>query len=186
MRRPVGRRARAPGARALEQLPLTLLHGDAKLENLGLGADGPVLIDWGDLTGFGPIEVDVAWYALKGGARIEADVGDLFADYEAVSGRRLDPRALDLVCLGSLAQMGFRMAASARHGETTTAPPPCAAAAAPRPAGAVAVRSLGALDRTPLSALTPRPAPRPAPRPPPPSPAGVTRSNCVAHAVSAR
>jgi hypothetical protein len=109
-----------PLGRALEQFPHVLLHGDAKLENLGLGAEKPVLIDWGDLTGFGPVEVDAGWYVLKGGARIAAELGDLFADYEAASGRTLNPRALDLVCLGTLAQMGFRMANSARHGRPET------------------------------------------------------------------
>jgi len=52
--------------RRLDRFPSTLLHGDAKLENLGLGSSGLVAIDWGDLTGFGPPEIDVAWYALQG------------------------------------------------------------------------------------------------------------------------
>jgi aminoglycoside phosphotransferase (APT) family kinase protein len=109
-----------PLQRALEQFPSSLLHGDAKLENIGRGAEKAILIDWGDLTGYGPAEVDVAWYAVRGSARIDADLGDLFADYEAASGRKLDPRALDLVCLGSLAQMGFRMANSATLGRPET------------------------------------------------------------------
>jgi hypothetical protein len=52
--------------------------------------------------------------------RIAADADDLFADYEVESGRRLDPQALDLVCLGSLAQMGFRMANSASYARPET------------------------------------------------------------------
>jgi hypothetical protein len=36
-----------------------------------------------------------------------------FAQYEAVSGRRLEREAIDLACLGSLAQMGFRFALGA-------------------------------------------------------------------------
>src|SRR5262249_16843938 len=106
-----------PLGRALEQFPSTLLHGDAKLENLGGSGDKTVLIDWGELTGFGPAEVDVAWYALKGSARLNADPDAVFDDYEAESGNALDPRALDLVCVGSLAQMGFRMALSRVHGQ---------------------------------------------------------------------
>lgn len=100
--------------RRLAAFPSGLLHGDAKLENLGLGAGGElVAIDWGDLTGVGPPEVDVAWYALKGTVRIGCTPDEVFADFEAASGRPLDPDAVDLACIGSLAQMGFRMAVGA-------------------------------------------------------------------------
>ena len=99
--------------RRLARCAPTLLHGDAKLENLGLSRRGLVAIDWGDLTGFGPREVDVGWFALKGAARIGCDPEEIFADYEAVSGRPMEPEALDLVCIGSLAQMGFRFAVGA-------------------------------------------------------------------------
>jgi hypothetical protein len=99
--------------RRLARFTPTLLHGDAKLENLGLSGDGLVAIDWGELTGFGPREVDVAWFALKGAARIGCDPDEIFADYEAAAGRRMEPEALDLACVGSLAQMGFRFAVGA-------------------------------------------------------------------------
>jgi hypothetical protein len=97
--------------RRLAAFPATLLHGDAKLENLGLGPDGRlVAIDWGDLTGLGPREIDVAWFALKGAARIGCAPSAVFADYEVAAGSSLEPGALHLVCVGSLAQMGFRFA----------------------------------------------------------------------------
>lgn len=99
--------------RRLARFAPTVLHGDAKLENLGLGPLGLVAIDWGDLTGFGPREADVAWFALKGAGRIGCAVEEIFAAYEAAAGRAMDPEALDLVCVGSLAQMGFRFAVSA-------------------------------------------------------------------------
>ena len=102
-----------PLAERLSRFPATLLHGDAKLENLGLSNGNLVAIDWGDLTGFGPREVDVGWFALKGATRIRCSPDEVFADYESASGRALDPDALDLVCVGSLAQMGFRFAVSA-------------------------------------------------------------------------
>lgn len=97
----------------LARFPSTLLHGDAKLENLGLSPRGLVAIDWGDLTGLGPREVDVAWFALKGTARIGCSPDGVFADYEAATRRPMEPEALDLACVGSLAQMGFRLAVSA-------------------------------------------------------------------------
>jgi aminoglycoside phosphotransferase (APT) family kinase protein len=100
-------------ARRLECFPATLLHGDAKLGNLGFGPRRLVAIDWGDLTGFGPTEIDVAWYALMNTWRIGGVESDVFGDCEAAAGHRLDPEALDLACIGSLAQMGYRLAGSA-------------------------------------------------------------------------
>jgi hypothetical protein len=97
--------------RRLARFPATVVHGDAKLQNLGLGPSGLVAIDWGDLTGFGPPEIDVAWYALKNAARIGGSPDDVFADYQAAAGRPLEAEALDLACIGSLAQMGFSFAA---------------------------------------------------------------------------
>jgi len=102
-----------PLARRLSRFPATLLHGDAKLENLGMSEGNLVAIDWGDLTGFGPREVDVGWFALKGAARIGCSPDEVFAEYERAGGGALDPDALDLVCVGSLAQMGFRFAVGA-------------------------------------------------------------------------
>jgi hypothetical protein len=97
----------------LRGFPATLLHGDPKLENLGWSEGRLVAIDWGELTGSGPREVDVAWYAQKGSARIGCTPDEVFSDYDAVSREPLDPHALDLACVGALAQMGFRLAAAA-------------------------------------------------------------------------
>jgi hypothetical protein len=96
----------------------TLLHGDAKIPNLGLGPQGVIAVDWGDLTGFGPPEVDVAWYALMNESSIGTSPDETFADYEAVASRPLDPEAIDLACIGSLAQMGFKLAGYAVRGTT--------------------------------------------------------------------
>jgi hypothetical protein len=47
-----------------------------------------------------------------GGAwAIDAMPDEVFRAYEAQAGHRLDPRALDLACIGSLAQAGFIMGA---------------------------------------------------------------------------
>lgn len=90
----------------------TVLHGDTKPENLGVEADGRLTaIDWGEMTGIGPREVDVAWLALMSTKRrlaaAPSDVIDWYEDLAAVS---LDPVLLDLVSIGSLAQMGFQLA----------------------------------------------------------------------------
>jgi hypothetical protein len=90
----------------LAAFPPTLLHGDPKLPNLGLGPGGLVAVDWGELTGFGPPEVDVAWYAGRNASRVGGSPGDVFDDYVA-GGGKLDPEALDLACIGAMAQVFF-------------------------------------------------------------------------------
>ena len=67
--------------------PATLVHGDAKLENLGVSGNRLVAIDWGELTGIGPAEIDVAWLAMMSGWRMDALPDEVFAAYD----RRLDP-----------------------------------------------------------------------------------------------
>lgn len=102
----------------LAAYPKTLLHGDAKLPNLGFGPAGLIAIDWGDLTGFGPPEVDVAWYALMNESRIGTSPDETFADYAAAASRPLETEAVDLACVGSLAQMGFKFAGAAFRGKS--------------------------------------------------------------------
>jgi hypothetical protein len=105
----------------LRQFPATLLHGDPKLDNLGIAGERLVAIDWGELTGSGPREIDVAWYAQKGSARIGCTPDDVFADYDLASAQPLNRQALDFACVGALAQMGFRLAAAAFAPEVTAA-----------------------------------------------------------------
>jgi aminoglycoside phosphotransferase (APT) family kinase protein len=102
----------------LAAYPATLLHGDAKLPNLGLGPTGLIAVDWGDLTGFGPPEVDVAWYALMNELRLGVTPDTTFAAYQALATQPLEPQAVDLACIGSLAQMGFRLAGTAVGGDS--------------------------------------------------------------------
>ena len=106
--------------------PWTLLHGDARLENLGLRGDDLVAIDWGELTGTGPAEMDLAWFAAIGTAvlpgaptwRIDATPDEVFAIYASHSARPLDPRALDVACLGMVAMNGWYFCA--RMGDEVT------------------------------------------------------------------
>jgi hypothetical protein len=96
--------------RALGETSVGLLHGDAKLANMGFTSTGIVLVDWGELTGFGPAEVDVAWYLVQNAPRIDASREVLVSDYEEAAGHALDRRIFGVACVGSLAQLGFRMA----------------------------------------------------------------------------
>jgi aminoglycoside phosphotransferase (APT) family kinase protein len=107
-------------AALMASAPATLVHGDAKLENLGACANRLVAIDWGELTGIGPAEIDVAWLAVMSGWRMDVLPDEVFAAYGQQADRRLDPRALDLACIGSLAQMGFKLAARCRAADQPT------------------------------------------------------------------
>ena len=113
-------RAELLGDALMAASPPTLLHGDCKIWNLGLKGDRLVAIDWGELTGFGPAEIDVTWFALLNGWQFEWLPEEVFAAYDAQPGRRLDPRALDLACIGSLAQQGFRLAGRCRADDEPT------------------------------------------------------------------
>jgi aminoglycoside phosphotransferase (APT) family kinase protein len=90
------------------------LHGDAKLDNLGLRGDRLVAVDWGDLTGTGPAEMDIVWFAALStlapkalNGRIAAMPDELFRMYGRHAPRGLNPRSLDLACIGMMAQGGF-------------------------------------------------------------------------------
>jgi hypothetical protein len=100
-------------ARPLAERSPTLLHGDPKLENLGAAPSRTVMLDWGELTGFGPRDVDVVWYALLANGRIEDGPDGVFADYDAAAARPVDLVARDLACIGGLCLLGFRFAGEA-------------------------------------------------------------------------
>jgi hypothetical protein len=106
--------------RVLEEgAPPTLLHGDTRLSNLGLRHGRMLAIDWGELTGTGPAEMDLARFAgdatiaPPGGATwaVDAMPDDLFGVYEQLATRPLDPRTLGLACIGEFAQIGSLLAA---------------------------------------------------------------------------
>lgn len=85
----------------------TLLHGDTKLENLGVRDDRLAAIDWGELTGRGPAEIDVVTFAL-GSCWFQTDLTPLevYERYDRHSTVGLDEELLDLslrVLIGSRA-----------------------------------------------------------------------------------
>jgi hypothetical protein len=101
----------------------TVLHGDAKPGNLGLRDGRLVLIDWGELSGTGPAEMDLTWFAAatttplpgRDSWAVDAMPDELFRRYAEHAGGHLDPRALDLACVGQLAQQGFILAGFIAH-----------------------------------------------------------------------
>ncbi|MEQ1786751.1 MAG: phosphotransferase [Acidimicrobiales bacterium] len=104
-----------PLVRAVRATPLTFLHGDWKLGNLGVAPGRTVLLDW-TYPGVGPIAHDLAWYLSLNRARLPE------SKEEAINALRgsLDARGIDtsdwwgpqvaLCLLGALVQFGWEKA----------------------------------------------------------------------------
>lgn len=99
-----------PLVRALEALPCTLLHGDLRPANVGLGPGRPVVLDWG-LALVGPPAFEAAWWTFNAGWRSAAALDQLFEGAIAAVGRSTGligspPRSTDLCLLTTLVQAG--------------------------------------------------------------------------------
>jgi Phosphotransferase enzyme family len=110
------RRDTRPLVDAVAQTPLTFLHGDWKLGNLGLGADGrTVLLDW-TYCGIGPACFDLGWYMAINRARLPHGKEDAIAAFRASLERHgvettgWWERQLGLCLLGSLVLFGWEKA----------------------------------------------------------------------------
>jgi hypothetical protein len=104
-----------PLVRAVRRTPLTLLHGDWKLGNLGVAPGRTVLLDW-TYPGIGPIGHDLAWYLALNRARLpeskEASIGALRAALEQREIRTDGwwDAQVGLCLLGALVQFGWEKA----------------------------------------------------------------------------
>jgi thiamine kinase-like enzyme len=77
------RRDPSPLVAAMRTTPLTFVHGDWKLGNLGIGADGrTVLIDW-TYPGEGPCCYELAWYLAVNRARMPISKEDTIDQFRA-------------------------------------------------------------------------------------------------------
>jgi hypothetical protein len=101
---------------ALAHTPTTFIHGDWKLDNLGLdGDDRTVLLDW-ELPGVSAPLSDVAWYLAINCRRLPQAKEAALQDYRrALSGQGIDTdpwwdRQLGLCLLGALVQFGWEKA----------------------------------------------------------------------------
>jgi aminoglycoside phosphotransferase (APT) family kinase protein len=103
----------APLVSALVRFPMTLVHGDLKLGNLGLGDGSVVLLDWGTQTGWAPPAVEFAWYLAVNASRIDASREELLDDVRAAGGERHQEEALRLALLGGMVQLGWDKALQA-------------------------------------------------------------------------
>lgn len=112
------RRDTTPLADAIRTTPQCFLHGDWKFGNLGIGADGRVvLLDWA-YPGEGPVAHELGWYLALNRARLpightkESTIDDLRS---ALEGRGVDTAGwwdaqVDLCLLGALVQFGWEKA----------------------------------------------------------------------------
>ena len=72
-----------PLLRALRRRPQRFLHGDLKLANAGIAADGRVeLVDW-QMVMLGPIEVELGWFLAANVATLPLPADEVLARYDA-------------------------------------------------------------------------------------------------------
>ena len=100
----------------LDRTPVTFLHGDWKLGNLGSHPDGrTVLLDW-SLPGSGPVCWDLCWYLALNRARLpesKEDTAERFRRALETAGVGTDgwfAEQLDLCLLGMTATFGWEKA----------------------------------------------------------------------------
>jgi hypothetical protein len=85
----------------------TLVHGDAKPPNLGHNGVRLVAVDWGELTGPGPAEIDVVRFAFAAcDLYCELQPDAIFEMYDRHAPLPLDPDLLRLAILGDVATFG--------------------------------------------------------------------------------
>jgi len=107
----------SPLLRALDGMPPALLHGDLKLDNIGVDGEGRVwLIDWA-MTLLAPPAVEIGWFLAINSRRISRSLDDVMSRY-ATEARIVDRERHDaLTVLCGLLLRGWRKALDAEAGE---------------------------------------------------------------------
>ena len=109
----------SPLTRALGALPVSLLHGDLKFDNMGLSDDGQLwLFDW-SMTLLAPAAVDLGWFLAINSRRMSIPRDDVMSRYAGTAARpnALRPRHDALTVLCGLLLRGWRKALDADDGE---------------------------------------------------------------------
>ena len=118
---------------ALAEEPVTLLHGDLKLANVGISPDGSIdFIDW-QMTMVAPIAVELGWFLVSNVASLPLPPGEVIERYRSrlagalldaeEANRRvgrvdLDDRGVGLAILVGLLLRGWRKGYDAAAGVT--------------------------------------------------------------------
>lgn len=137
---PVARRLVADLAadpqRLLDELasqPATLIHGDLKLANVGIEADGSVvLVDW-QMVSVAPLAVELGWFLVSNVASLPLPPDEVLRRYQAklaysisdaedderwIGGAELRDEGIDAAILVGLLLRGWRKGADAAAGVT--------------------------------------------------------------------
>lgn len=110
----------SPLLRALERMPQGLLHGDLKLDNVGLTPGGGIwLIDWA-LTLIAPSAVEIGWFLAVNSRRLPVSLDEAMSMYAEAAGisAALRPDHDRLAILSGLLLRGWRKALDAEAGES--------------------------------------------------------------------
>jgi Phosphotransferase enzyme family len=106
-----------PLVRALEGQPATLIHGDLKLANVGIAADGSVeIVDW-QMVMSAPVAVELGWFLVANVNALPL-AADAVLDRYRGAGSPLDDAGADLAILVGLLLRGWRKGSDAGAGIT--------------------------------------------------------------------
>jgi hypothetical protein len=107
----------APLVRALGGQPATLIHGDLKLANVGIAADGVVeVVDW-QMVSFAPVAIELGWFLVSNVNALPLAPEAVLDRYWRLSGRA-PGREDDLAILVGLLLRGWRKGYDAEAGIT--------------------------------------------------------------------
>ena len=104
-----------PLVRALRAVPATLIHGDLKLANAGIGADGAVeLVDW-QMVMVAPVAIELGWFLVSNVTALTLPPDEVLARYWRARGQE-GARENDLAILVGLLLRGWRKGADTEAG----------------------------------------------------------------------
>src|SRR5262249_26029711 len=108
-----------PLVRALEAEPATLIHGDLKLANVGIAADGAGEVgDW-QMVMVAPVGIELGWFLVSNVNALPLPPGEVLARYRALGGDAvLSDAGVDLAILVGLLLRGWRKGFDAEAGIT--------------------------------------------------------------------
>lgn len=93
-------------AELLDTCEPTLIHGDLRLNNVGLTDDRVVVVDWGERTGSAPAPIELASFLVFDAKRLDVSRDEVIADFRSLYGDRFDQRAMELALIGGVVQLG--------------------------------------------------------------------------------
>jgi hypothetical protein len=105
----------------LRTVPSTLIHGDLKLANVGIEADGTIdLVDW-QMVSVAPVAVELGWFLVSNVASLPLPPQDVLARYHALGSGSREATGdwavqVDASILAGLLLRGWRKGADAEAG----------------------------------------------------------------------